>query len=109
MRKKGTIYLIHIHGRVCDRMASRHYIGFVKKGRSVEERFADHVAGRGAKFLAAAARLGIVFEVVETWPGTRDEERALKKLKNAPRRCPLCAGAKVVKCEKVKPRLRKVS
>ena len=39
------------------------------------------------------SRQGIGFLVVATWPGTRYDERRLKRRKNAPRLCPACVPA----------------
>jgi hypothetical protein len=59
---------------------------------NLDRRLAQHREGTGARILAAAAARGIGFDVVRTWPGGRDVERQLKRLRNAPRLCPTCAG-----------------
>ena len=38
----------------------------------------------------AAVEQGITFEVVQTWPGSREFERLLKRRKAGPRLCPVC-------------------
>jgi hypothetical protein len=39
------------------------------------------------------SRQGIGFLVVATWPGTRYDERRLKRRKNSPKLCPVCQPA----------------
>jgi predicted GIY-YIG superfamily endonuclease len=56
------------------------------------QRLETHRAGKGARMLAAANRLGIGYDVVRTWPGGRDVERRIKAQRNAPRLCPACSG-----------------
>jgi predicted GIY-YIG superfamily endonuclease len=65
------------------RAMARYYVGYCKEGR-LEERLAEHRAGRGANITRAAAQRGIPFEVVATAPGYREEEIRLKATKNIP-------------------------
>lgn len=86
----GTLYLIHFAKPVCDHRDAQHYLGFVKFGRTVDERFAEHCAGTGSKICRAAAQRGIKMEVVWTTPGTRTDERRLKNRNNHKAKCPKC-------------------
>lgn len=82
-----TVYLLHIDPPL---EHARHYIGFCEDGRN-DLRLAEHIAGRGARILAAAARAGRKITLVHTWPGaSRAFERKLKNRKAAPRWCPCC-------------------
>lgn len=83
-RKTGTVYLIHFAEPIAH---ARHYIGYAD---DVESRFAQHLAGTGARLLAVANQLGITYEIVRTWPGDRAFERLLKNRKCAPKYCPIC-------------------
>jgi GIY-YIG catalytic domain len=70
-------------GRAC------HYLGTTI---NLDRRLSQHREGTGARILAAANQRGIAHDVVRTWSGGRDVERALKRQRNAPRLCPTCAG-----------------
>jgi hypothetical protein len=81
----GQIYLLHLQRSY---RHARHYIGFTQ---NLEQRLAEHRAGRGSPLIAAAAADGIQFELAAVWPGDRNRERQLHNYKNTPRRlCPLC-------------------
>jgi len=94
----STVYLIHFDSPLGDpsnpRGQAQHYIGTAK---DVEERCAQHKAGRGAKIMAAVEEQGIgwrgVRTCVRTWKGGFKLERRLKDQHNAPRLCPICAAA----------------
>ena len=60
---------------------AQYYLGYCEDGR-LDDRLAEHRAGRGAAITAAAVRNGIKFRVVLTLPGDRNEERRLKNQKN---------------------------
>lgn len=83
---QGTVYLLHF-----DRpyRHARHYLGWCRAGR-LDERLAEHRAGRGARLMAVIKDAGIGFELARTWPGPRALERRLKNCHNTPRKCPLC-------------------
>lgn len=57
------------------------YLGYCADGR-LEDRLAEHRAGRGAAMTRAAVERNISFEVVLTLPGGRDVERKLKSRNN---------------------------
>jgi hypothetical protein len=80
------VYLLHF-----DRpyRHARHYLGWCRAGR-LDERLAEHRAGRGARLMAVIKDAGIGFELARTWPGPRALERRLKNCHNTPRKCPLC-------------------
>jgi predicted GIY-YIG superfamily endonuclease len=89
MAKKasGTVYLIHIHGRVHPDHPCRHYLGWAQ---DLDSRIQEHQAGTGARLLAVANERGLSWEVVRTWEGGRSLEKDLKRQKNSPRFCPIC-------------------
>lgn len=88
MAEMGTVYLLHLQQPY---RHARHYLGWTAR---LEDRLAEHRAGRGSPLIAAAARAGITFELAATWPGTRLDERRLHRYKNSPARlCPVCKQA----------------
>lgn len=68
--------------------SSRHqasyYVGYCDDHR-LEQRFKEHLKGEGAAITRAALKRGISFKVLATMPGTREDERKLKRQKNTPR------------------------
>lgn len=84
----GTVYLIHLHQKMAH---SQHYIGFAY---NVHGRLFHHRNNRGSKFLRAANRQGIPYQIVREWVGDRNLERKLKNRKKARLLCPIC-NAKV--------------
>jgi predicted GIY-YIG superfamily endonuclease len=87
----GTVYLIHLDTPLGDlanpRGQARHYLGYAD---NLEERLERHRNGNGARLLEVANELGIGWQVVRTWTGTRELERQLKRQHNSPRFCPIC-------------------
>lgn len=87
------IYLIHFDEPYPSKGAGgterhvKHYIGY---SEDVGQRFDKHTAGQGNPLMRAVGERGIGFKVVRTWPGTRAEERQLKRQKNSSRLCPVC-------------------
>lgn len=63
---------------------AQYYIGYCDDDR-LEGRLDEHAAGRGARITAAAAAMGIGFDLVLTIPGDRSVERKLKSYKNTPK------------------------
>lgn len=82
----GTVYLIHFERPF---RHARHYVGWSEQ---LEARLAHHRNGNGSRLMAAVTAAGIEWQVVRTWPGSRDDERRLHKLKGATKICPECAG-----------------
>ena len=79
-----------------DRAHVRHYLGFT--AGAVEARVADHLDGRGSPLVKAAVRAGLTPVVARTWPdGDRTFERQLKRRRNLPKLCPVCAGPAAMK------------
>jgi predicted GIY-YIG superfamily endonuclease len=81
------IYLLHF-----DRPLShaRHYVGYTDDP-TPDRRIARHRQGRGSKLMAAVVQAGITFSVARVWSdANRDQERQIKKGKNAPKLCPIC-------------------
>lgn len=92
--KPGTIYLLHFDRALGDperpRAGARHYLGWAN-GEGVESRVERHRGGTGAKIVRALVEQGGDFEVVWTRPGTRNDERRLKRTGHfADRLCPVC-------------------
>lgn len=88
----GTIYLIHFDEGLPQRpgVLTRHYIGWTA---DLEQRLAQHRAGRGSALMAEITRRGIGWQLVRTWSGDRHLERWIKEQKAGPRFCPTCAAA----------------
>ena len=63
---------------------AQYYIGYCDDDR-LFDRMNEHLSGRGAAMLRAAKKQGISFGVVATFPGSRDDERRMKRQKNTPR------------------------
>lgn len=84
-RAPGTVYLIHFHEPL---KHARHYVGWAQY---LDQRIAHHRAGNGAKIMSAVEAAGIGWEVVRTWPGSRQLERRIKTGHNTPRVCPVCS------------------
>ena len=83
-----TVYLLHFAQPIAPgRHTAQHYLGFTD---DLEQRLADHRAGRGARLTEVAKERGIPFYVVGLWPGGRDVESALKRQHNGRRLCPIC-------------------
>jgi predicted GIY-YIG superfamily endonuclease len=83
---KGLVYLIHF-----DRpyKHAAHYIGWTSQ--SVEERFAQHVSGNGARLIEVVVAAGIGLQIARVWPDqNRKFERKLKNRNGARRICPIC-------------------
>ncbi|MFB7722301.1 hypothetical protein [Nocardia sp. NPDC056100] len=80
----GTVYLLHF-----DRpyRHARHYTGWTS---DLDNRLAEHRAGRGARLLEVLRDNGISWQLARTWEGTRARERQLKREGGASRRCPKC-------------------
>ena len=85
MGHSGIVYLLHFER--CYRHA-RHYIGFTQ---NLEQRLAQHRAGRGSPLVAGAIAEGIDLQPAAIWEGNRHDERRLHRQKNTRARlCPLC-------------------
>jgi hypothetical protein len=84
--QRGTTYLIHFARPY---RHARHYKGWTP--RPVEERFADHVAGRGALLTRLVAQAGIPMTLARVWPNTtKDREDCIKHRGGAKKICPEC-------------------
>lgn len=84
-----TCYLLHFNSPFGH---ARHYLGFASPGR-LEQRLAEHAAGRGAKLTGYVKAAGITWTLARVWEdGTRTDERRMKQSGHS-RRCPLCRAA----------------
>jgi predicted GIY-YIG superfamily endonuclease len=82
----ATIYLIHFDQSF---KHARHYIGFTT---DLDARLQAHASGHGARLMEVITNAGINWQCVRTWPGERKFERQLKRRKETPALCPVCAG-----------------
>lgn len=82
-----TVYLLHLSEPY---KHAKHYVG---SADDLDARLAQHAAGQGARLLEVVASAGITWQLARTWPGDRQFERQIKRRKDAPRLCPICAGA----------------
>ncbi len=92
----AATYLIHFSRPLGH---AKHYTGSTT--RSVEERFAEHVAGRGANLTQKAIAAGITLTLARVWDGDRGMETRLKYRNSVARTgvkcgmtryCPTCKG-----------------
>lgn len=85
--KRWTVYLLHFSRPY---KHARHYLGTTP---NLDERFVEHITGRGSPLVNAAVLAGIEVTVARTWKsGGRSRERRLKNSHNVPRLCPICQG-----------------
>lgn len=86
MMANKMIYLIHFDRPLAH---AKHYMGSTT---NLEERLECHRSGNGksARLMQVIHELKIPWRLARTWPGGRTKERRLKRLKNAPRLCPIC-------------------
>lgn len=82
----GTVYLLCLDEPFGH---ARHYLGYASPG-NLAARQAHHRAGSGANLLRHVAAAGIGWQLVRTWPGSRDTERSIKRRGHGPRECPRC-------------------
>ena len=80
----GTIYLLHFSAPY---KHARHYTGWTT---DLAARLRDHHAGNGARLIAVITAAGITFTLARTRPGSRGDERAIKRCGGAVRYCPVC-------------------
>ncbi|GAA2327390.1 hypothetical protein [Dactylosporangium salmoneum] len=81
----GTIYLLHFERPFSH---ARHYLGWT--GGPLPVRLQAHLAGQGARLLAAVHSAGITWFLARTWEGTRARERQIKRQGGLSRSCPMC-------------------
>lgn len=87
---KGTVYLIHFSQPVAH---AKHYIGWAK-GSTIDmlKRVQAHIDGKGSPLVLKASQIGEL-RIARTWVDVdRNFERRLKRGKDTPAFCPLCAG-----------------
>jgi predicted GIY-YIG superfamily endonuclease len=96
MKAPGTVYLIHFNRAY---KHARHYLGY---SEHLDKRITDHLCGMGARLMEVVTNARIEWKVCRTWPGDRALERQLKNRKEAPKLCPVCAGAKALNRAKEK-------
>ena len=96
-KQTGTIYLIHFEkpiGNLSHPLSSaQHYMGWCS---DLDKRLDRHRSGQGSSIMRYVEQSGVGWNVVRTWQGTRDDERALKNQKNAKRFCPVCQGTSTI-------------
>ena len=85
-----TCYLLHFSEPIAH---ARHYLGWSPE---LLPRLNAHRAGKGARLTEVAVERGRELILVRVWPDTdRSFERQLKRRKNSPQLCPICAGEPV--------------
>ncbi len=85
------VYLLHFGDAY---QHARHYVGW---SECLRARLAHHLAGRGARLMAAVAAAGIDVTVARTWAGAdRRFERRLHNRKGSRPLCPICSGPKAM-------------
>lgn len=85
------VYLLHFGAPY---QHATHYIGWTECLRA---RLAHHMAGRGARLMAAVAAAGIEVTVARTWEGAdRHYERKLHNRKQSRALCPICSGTRAL-------------
>jgi hypothetical protein len=92
----STIYLLHLDKPL------RHACHYVGLDDDLPARLERDASGQGARMLAVCVERGIGGRLVRMWEGGRKFERQLKNRKEAPRLCPVCAGAKALNRAKEK-------
>ena len=80
----GVVYLVHFTQPY---RHARHYTGWTA---DLESRLAEHQAERGPRLLQVITQARIEWTLAQTWQGTRERERQLKRQGGALRRCPIC-------------------
>jgi len=97
----GMCYLLHFSRALGNlenaRAQAQHYLGWAEDtgdGRGLEQRIAEHMAGRGARITRAAVAQGIELTLVATWVAPLGFEKILKRRKEAPKLCGLCCRAR---------------
>src|SRR5512142_1788858 len=81
------IYVLHFEPPL---KHARHYVGFAESKRTLRARIEHHLAGSGAKIVAAAVAAGCTVTMTASFEGTRDDERRIKKGGHGPSVCPVC-------------------
>lgn len=88
--KPWFLYIIHFKEKY---KHAQHYVGIAQ---NVEDRFAEHMAGRGARLLQVVREAGIKIEACSTIKEFSDfssahlAEKKLKATNNTKRYCPIC-------------------
>jgi predicted GIY-YIG superfamily endonuclease len=82
----GWIYLLHFDQAYGH---AGHYTGWTG---DLPGRLRDHEAGRGSNLCRKASAAGVSWVLASVVPGDRNEERRIKNLGGAAKRCPVCHG-----------------
>ena len=92
LQNEGWFYILHFVEKLHH---AQHYTGIA---RDVDERYREHITGRGAKIVRAAVEAGIKIVIAQRmpmyWPEAPAIERRFKSLKNTPKYCPICVRLK---------------
>jgi len=90
----GEVYLFHFNAPLGNlsnpRAQARHYVGF---SDDLDARIKQHLAGKGAKIVAAALKQGLVFELYH-WPAPLASEKLIKRRKETHVFCPACCASR---------------
>lgn len=100
------VYLIHFAQPISPDHTCQHYLGSAENPFS---RLHDHLTGKGARLTQVANERGIEYRIVRVWkaePGKgRELERKLKRRKEGPKLCPICAEKRKCKQPQHQPPL----
>lgn len=81
----GVVYILRYDTPIGNpekkRGMAQYYVGWCGLG-CIKRRLREHRQGKGAKLTRAFAQLGIGFELVVCFSGTRADERRVKNYKN---------------------------
>jgi predicted GIY-YIG superfamily endonuclease len=95
-KQAHELYILHFSSKVADH--AQHYVGITSIG--IDNRFATHLDGRGAKLVASAVKRGLTVVIAHREIGfatpqeARYREKRLKLEKNLKRHCEICNGKK---------------
>lgn len=81
MSMMGRVYILRIEPAFWH---AKYYVGWCKPN-GLYNRLKMHRTGQGAHITKAAIAAGHRLVLVVDFPGTRDDERAIKRCKNTPR------------------------
>lgn len=111
LNSPGWVYLFHFSrplGNLANvRGQAQHYCGFCYAPdgdtAALEERAAEHLAGRGAHITRACIAQGIEISLVTAWRAPLSFEKQIKARKDMPRLCPICCAARGRRPKRVVP------
>ena len=92
MRQPGMVYVLHLSKKIGGHAG--HYCGW---SANLEARLLAHRNGNSSALMAEAKRLGITFALTYARPGTKADERKIKRDRGVLRLCSLCRKEELAK------------